>query len=430
MRHFLLMIGIFFLLSVPCFAIPQNGLIAYYPLDGNANDSSGNLLNGIVHGAVPVADRFGNPSGAYSFDGIDDYIDLGNSSFFNIPHAITISAWVKPMSLTGWGFIVSKAQACRSAANYNMMLVDNGLVFDYWEGSVSASGIYGDKLYQASPALNTGQWYHLAVTYNFSTFEINTYMNGVHTGGTWLNDFPPQVASPILTQNRLSLGAALIYSTVGNCATMSAGDPIGAFDGVIDEVALYNRILSESEIHELASSCCGLFTITPSDHDYGICAVGGTTSQTFTVRNVTFDEVEISDIHIIGADQSEFTLANDHCSGVPIAPFEAGTFDVIFSPGSLGSKSSLASISLVYPEIHSYELYLSALVTQNCEGDLNHDGRMDMRDWLIFGQDWGRRDCLNNPDACECDLNHDGRCDMRDWLKFGEDWGRRNCPVQ
>jgi hypothetical protein len=65
-----------------------------------------------------------------------------------------------------------------------------------------------------------------------------------------------------------------------------------------------------------------------------------------------------------------------------------------------------------------------------CECDLNHDGRCDMQDWLIFGQDWGRTDC-HDPGAepCECDLNDDGRCDMQDWLIFGEDWGRTDCPI-
>jgi len=65
-----------------------------------------------------------------------------------------------------------------------------------------------------------------------------------------------------------------------------------------------------------------------------------------------------------------------------------------------------------------------------CECDQNHDGRCDMQDWLLFGQDWGRTDC-NDPgvEPCECDLTWDGRCDMQDWLLFGEDWGRTNCPI-
>ena len=70
-----------------------------------------------------------------------------------------------------------------------------------------------------------------------------------------------------------------------------------------------------------------------------------------------------------------------------------------------------------------------------CECDLSHDGRCDMEDWLLFGEDWGRTDCGTPPGSgtppndCECDLNDDGRCDMSDWLLFGEDWGRTDCPL-
>jgi len=64
-----------------------------------------------------------------------------------------------------------------------------------------------------------------------------------------------------------------------------------------------------------------------------------------------------------------------------------------------------------------------------CECDLNHDGRCDMSDWLMFGEDWGRTDCHEPGVECECDLNDDGRCDMSDWLMFGEDWGRTDCPI-
>ena len=49
--------------------IPTDGLVASYPFNGNANDESGNGLNGTVIDAIPSVDRFGNPNSAYSFDG-------------------------------------------------------------------------------------------------------------------------------------------------------------------------------------------------------------------------------------------------------------------------------------------------------------------------------------------------------------------------
>ena len=55
-----------------------NGLVAYYPLDGNANDASGHGLNGVAFNISPTTDRFGTPSAALSFQGNNQsYIDLG-----------------------------------------------------------------------------------------------------------------------------------------------------------------------------------------------------------------------------------------------------------------------------------------------------------------------------------------------------------------
>ena len=51
-------------------------MIAHYPFDGNADDASGNGNHGEVHGATLTKDKFGNADSAYSFDGVDDYIEI------------------------------------------------------------------------------------------------------------------------------------------------------------------------------------------------------------------------------------------------------------------------------------------------------------------------------------------------------------------
>ena len=77
-------------------ALPVNnsitsGLVAAYEFSGNANDVSGNGNDGVVNGATPTADRFGNAGSAYSFDGLDDYINLGGQNFGT---ALSLSVWV------------------------------------------------------------------------------------------------------------------------------------------------------------------------------------------------------------------------------------------------------------------------------------------------------------------------------------------------
>jgi concanavalin A-like lectin/glucanase superfamily protein/type IX secretion system substrate protein/Big-like domain-containing protein len=82
------------------YAVIETGkLIAYYPFSGNANDISGNNLNGQVLGAVLTDDLQGGAAGAYYFDGVNDFIKVGNIDLLNFTDAITISCWIRPENL-------------------------------------------------------------------------------------------------------------------------------------------------------------------------------------------------------------------------------------------------------------------------------------------------------------------------------------------
>jgi hypothetical protein len=104
-------------------------------------------------------------------------------------------------------------------------------------------------------------------------------------------------------------------------------------------------------------------------------------------------------------------------------------------PGTEYSWAVMAMDNHYWPQGEADSQLWSFTTADPCECDLNADGRCDMLDWLLFGEDWGRTDCGtppgsgNPPNDCECDLNADGRCDMLDWLLFGEDWGRTDCPI-
>ena len=86
----------------------QQGLVAYYPFNGNANDESGNGNNGTVNGATLTEDRFGNANGAYSFDG-NDWIDATDNGFPNGISGYTFSAWffLSSQNLNSWSTIFS-----------------------------------------------------------------------------------------------------------------------------------------------------------------------------------------------------------------------------------------------------------------------------------------------------------------------------------
>ncbi|MBE2209887.1 MAG: hypothetical protein IAE84_20020, partial [Saprospiraceae bacterium] len=80
--------------------VPVNGLIGWWPFNGNANDMSGNGRHGSVNGPVLTNDRTGTPNSAYYFDGFNDLISLSplNVSFAN---GLTVSVWCKLEQSTG-----------------------------------------------------------------------------------------------------------------------------------------------------------------------------------------------------------------------------------------------------------------------------------------------------------------------------------------
>lgn len=200
-------------------------LVAYFPFNGNANDESVNNNNGTIYGATLTADRFGNDSCAYLFDGIDDYIDCGNNNSLDITQSLTISAWIKPDS--AFGPIVSKWKTTPIA---------------YWGGSyyltmdwfsITYNG-YGSVPVSHDKPLDERIFYHLVGIYNYNTDSMYYYFDGVLSNEIAVNGGE----IPISTSNLL-IGAFRWYNPSYNEIY---------FHGVIDEVRIYSRAITDDEI--------------------------------------------------------------------------------------------------------------------------------------------------------------------------------------
>ena len=90
-------------------AIPTNGLVAHYTFTGNANDVSGNGNHGVaLNGATLTTDRFGNPNGAFAFDGIDDHIVVNDSVSFDFNQAVTFSVRLFTENPSHGGYVINK----------------------------------------------------------------------------------------------------------------------------------------------------------------------------------------------------------------------------------------------------------------------------------------------------------------------------------
>jgi len=197
-------------------------LVAYFPFNGNANDESGNGNHGTVMGATLTEDRSGNLNSAYYFDGIDDYIDIGNDSTLKMSDAVTISVWVNLdyFPLSGWHNIISD-----HSPSYN-----NGKIFRFQDNGIEilldAEG--SPEARYNLPDTIAGIWQHLAATYDGNSVKM--FVNGI------LVDSTERIGTIAINPNPLLIGK----SGFGEY-----------FPGVIDDIIIYNVGLSNSQVADL-----------------------------------------------------------------------------------------------------------------------------------------------------------------------------------
>jgi len=197
----------------------QDGLVSWWKLDGNANDSVGDN-DGTVNGAAPT--NTGCISGGcYSFDGVNDYIDFGNDASLNIVNDITVSFWIRPDSLDGTPIPFS-----RGAYNINgwyTMLRTSG----YISTRLCTPGTDNDL--NSNPGLSNGEWTHVVIVIS----NGNSY--DYYFDGTLDKHSTTSFTYSGSTSQNFYIGA---YNAGGQ-------DP---FDGMIDEAMIWNRALSASEV--------------------------------------------------------------------------------------------------------------------------------------------------------------------------------------
>jgi hypothetical protein len=185
-------------------------------------DLSGNGITGTLQGATwTTTGKYGN---ALSFNGTSSYVDLGNPTALQLTGSMTVEAWVKAAANPADdGQIVAKA-----SNNGGWQLKTSPDTGPHTFGMQVAGSSLGQRYSNTVRALNT--WYHIAGVYNASTKAIDVYVNGVLDSGTLRGTVP---ASQILQSVNVNIGRR----TSGYY-----------FNGVIDEIRIYNRALSQTEI--------------------------------------------------------------------------------------------------------------------------------------------------------------------------------------
>jgi hypothetical protein len=199
----------------------NDGLVAYYPFDGNANDVSGNGNHGIQNGGVTYIDGVGSQS--VSFDGADDYIHLGEAL---LPIGLNDSFSVL-LSFTADNLVAQQAiisQYAHGPGRLHLVQKSGNILWLFMGGSDSDH--------------NQGIEYHLTSTDTIHVAIIKNDMNvALYVNGSYINSFITDVG-------------------IQNTQTLLGRDTNGGnsnFKGLIDDLRIYNRALSSSDVNELYS---------------------------------------------------------------------------------------------------------------------------------------------------------------------------------
>lgn len=266
MKKQLINLYFFSLIALPALAqvpsyVPTNGLVGYWPFNGNANDESGNGNNGTVNGATLTSDRFGVANKAYNFDGVNDNILVENSNSLN-PSILTLNVWIfanaNNLAILEKGDITNASKHGYALTHNDFWQIQRGLKSSFGNGNCTSptnSSIWGDF-----NSVSNSIWAMITVTIDqFGT--VKHYLNGnlLYTGAT-----------------------APLNSCNDPLSTLRFGGPHWSndpewFNGSLDDIGIWNRALTPQEVAALYNGCSNSLSAQPTDQSIELSA--GNTAQ-------------------------------------------------------------------------------------------------------------------------------------------------------
>ncbi len=219
-----------------------SNLVGHWALDEtvgtNASDETANGYDGTLFGNPTWQGTGGKIGGAMAFDGTDDRVmlDVATTTNLRINGDLTVAAWVKTSVSNASGAMVFLQDTSSVNNNYNLYLENGSPTFDHGNGAI------GEK-FTATATVNDDTWHHIAFVANFVDNTTNDgffYIDGV-----------------------LDSSVNLTFDIVkfnNNGYKISTDGSTYAFDGLMDDIRIYNRALTAADIAVLASSLTGPVT--------------------------------------------------------------------------------------------------------------------------------------------------------------------------
>lgn len=221
--------------------VPIDGLVGFYPFNGNANDQSGFNNNGVVYNATLTTDRFGTNQSAYYFDGSGDYIFFPNMFQFHITGDATISFWMKKNDTAKRTILWSRANS-PDTNRYQFYTGETGQGFELDYRTPSGTLKMNTMSHDFTVPLQ--EWANIIVKRTGNQYHL--YRNGVF----------------MKTETDTS---PYLPTSIGWMIGSSLSTQAGEFYGSLDDISIYNRSLSDSEMNILYQSPISSYiSINPS----------------------------------------------------------------------------------------------------------------------------------------------------------------------
>ncbi len=297
MKKLLFTLGYIISLSIFSQNPPIPGLVAHFELNGNGLDISPYHINGTLYNTGVTNGRNGTPNAAISFNGINSKIISGTSNR-SVYDTVTVSAWIRTTATNNHAFFVGKYD----------WTIDRGYQLKILNGRVYLSGRnnsgYWIRTNYSSTLVNDGNWHHVMGVVAGNRWEIwvdCNFDNGVNSSAS----------TPYLTNNEpLTIG----YYNMGDQGNHFY------LDGEVDEVRIYNRLLTNSEIISL----CRQVSVIQENPDEGFYIFPNPAKNYIKIDNPL--NKPISDIKIFDISGRLILNFNNNFERLNVSNLEKGTY--------------------------------------------------------------------------------------------------------
>jgi hypothetical protein len=376
--------------------IPTDGLVAYYPFCGDVNDLSGNELDGTAQGALLHEGFDGTENSSYSLDGIDDYLSFpsGIDNELNTPNDYSYSYWMKSEGGVGnnGGLQLSFGDNVSNGGGFNsgINLCNVGL------GILGVSGNNISCYASNQNNLEDGSWHQITVTYNDGLLTL--FLDGALD-----NQFENTLPTPSWAGNR-----------VFGCRSDLFMTPDANYRGLVDELMVFNRALTQEEVTNIYNSESTEETAFCNNQPQGLAPeTGGWEYHDFYVPEGMKIDSLFADFERPGHPVEELDFAWSYCQGCEEynSNYDVSFFNYTETTNSLyDTWLDATAESFIGPgvarviaptnagviwEDFCYSLSESECVAPNpcafnySEGDLDCDGQVTVNDLSVILTNFG-----------------------------------------